>query len=113
MWRDEGGEPFRTTLALLGAFRGVARGLGTERVVVVIFPTRADLAAALDGAPRPWAGLVARFGELGLEHVDCTDTLVAEARTAGVDGLFLESHYSPSGNALVAEAVGARLTLAR
>lgn len=109
MWRDEDGEPFTTTVALLGAFRGVARGLGTERVVVVIFPTRADLGAALAGAPRPWAGLVERLPALGLAHVDCTDALLAEARSTGVDSLYLESHFSPRANALVAEAVRARL----
>ncbi|MEQ1891333.1 MAG: hypothetical protein ABL998_02225 [Planctomycetota bacterium] len=109
LWRDVEGEPFQTTLALLGAFKGIARGLGTERVVVVLFPARADLRAALAGEPRPWATLLERLPGLELAFVDCTDALLPEARTAGVDTLFRESHYSPRGNELVAAVIRAAL----
>jgi len=109
LWAEVEGAPFRTTVALLEAFRGVARGLGTERVVVVLFPTRADLRAALAGEARPWAALLARLEQLGLAYVDCSDALLAEARSAGVDALYLESHFSPLGNELVARALAAEL----
>jgi hypothetical protein len=105
LWRDTAGEPFQTTFALLEAFRGVARGKGTERVLVVLFPARSDLVELLAGGARPWAPLFARLDALGLAHIDCSDALLAEARTQGVDALFLESHYSARGNELVADAL--------
>ena len=109
LWADAQGEPLRTTLALLGAFPGVARGLGTERVLVVLFPTRSDLAAQLAGEPAPWGDLGAALDELGLAWCDTTPALLAAARAEGLDGLYLESHFSARGNALVAESLQARL----
>lgn len=109
LWSDVEGEPRRTTLALLGAFPGVARGLGTQRVVVVFFPTREDLRALLAGATPPWDSLPAALAPLGLEWVDTTPALLAEARARGLEGLYLESHFSARGNELVAGVVHAAL----
>ena len=109
LWRDVEGEPFRTTLALLEAYRGAARGLGTVRLVFVLFPTRADLRAELAGGARPWSTLTAALDARGLAYVDCAAALLPAARAEGVDALYLESHLSARGNALVAEAVRARL----
>jgi len=109
LWSAREEAPYRTTLAVLGAFPGVARGLGTQRVVVVFFPTREDLRGLLDGGTVPWDGLAEALAPLGLELVDTTPALLAEARAVGLDGLYLESHFSPRGNELVAEAVRPRL----
>lgn len=105
LWNDSEGEPFRTTLALLGAFPGHARGLGTERVVVVLFPTREDLRRQLAGDGSPWGTLTAALDGLALAWIDTTSTLLAAARSEGLEALYLESHLSARGNQLVAEAV--------
>lgn len=111
LWRAREEEPYRTTLAVLGAFPGVARGLGTQRVVVVFFPTREDLRGLLAGGAAAWEGLGEALAPLGLGWVDTTPVLLEEARAAGLEGLYLESHLSPRGNELVAGVVRAKLEL--
>jgi hypothetical protein len=106
LWRDPGGEPFRTTLELLKAFRGVAQNLGGARLVVLIFPTRADLLYRLRNAKPYWDELHRALRELEIEFLDLSEALAAATREeAGIPGLYLESHFSPRGNALVADAI--------
>jgi len=110
LWSDVEGEPFRTTLALLEAFRGVARGLGAERVLVLVFPPRPELRDLVRGREPYWRNLLDALERLDLECLDLSVPLAAAARDPageGVDGLYAESHYSPLGNRVVAGAVSA------
>jgi len=110
LWRDTEGEPFRTTLALLEAFRGVARGLGTEQVLVLVFPMRADLAGLVEHGRRYWTPLLTALDAHGLAFLDLSEPLAVAAREpGGIAALYRQSHFSPRGNELVAAAVDARL----
>jgi hypothetical protein len=109
MWTDVEGEPFVTTIALLAGFRAAARAREIGRVLVVVFPTQAELRRELEGDARFWTTLYAALDARGIEYVDTTDALAAEAREAGMDALWLESHFSALGNDVVARAVAERL----
>jgi hypothetical protein len=109
LWTDTDGEPFVTTIALLAGFRDAARALGIERVLVVVFPTKADLRRELEGDVRFWTTLHAALAARGIECVDTTDALAEEARRSGLDALWLESHFSALGNDVVARAVAGSL----
>jgi hypothetical protein len=116
LWRDVEGEPFRTTLALLEAFRGVAQQLGGARLVVLVFPTRVDLLDLLERGAPYWAGLPAALDARGIEWLDLSTTLAEAARAPGpaggalgVDALYGASHFTPRANELVALAVLERL----
>lgn len=108
LWADEEGEPFRTTLAILEESRSVARQLGTERLLVLVFPTEADLRGLVERGNRFWTPLLRALDQRGIACLDLADTL-AGAGPAGIEALYLESHLGPRGNELVAEAVAARL----
>ncbi len=111
LWTDVGGEPFRTTLALLEGFRDTARDLGTEVVLVLIFPTGEDLAGLVATGERYWTTLTSELEARGLHHLDL-GPLLADAERARRDAdppLYLESHLSPAGNAIAARAVQAWL----
>ena len=101
--------PFQTTVALLEACRGVVRGFGSERLIVVIFPTQGDMNALVAGRELAWRTLLTRLDELRIQFVDGAAALAAAARAHGVETLYLESHLSPRGNELIAEAVRAAL----
>lgn len=110
LWRDVEGEPFRTTLALLESFRGVAQGLGGARLVVLVFPSRADLAYRLEHGAPYWTSLHAALDARGIEWLDLVEPLAEAARApGGVEALYGQSHFTPAANALVARAVLARL----
>lgn len=109
LWSDVEGEPFTTTVALLAGFRDAARARGIERVLVVVFPSQAELDRELAGEPRFWATLAAALDARGIEYLDTTDALLEEGRRAGFDALWLESHFSPLGNDVVARVVAERL----
>jgi hypothetical protein len=114
LWTDVDGEPFRTTLALLEAFRGVAQGLGDARLIVLVFPTRDDLTALLAQAPRYWSTLFVALEARGIAYLDLSAPLEEAMREKGaVDELYSQSHFSPLGNEIVARAVAARLAAAR
>src|SRR5262245_28443219 len=111
LWSDTGGEPFRTTLALIEAFAVQARTLGGARLVVLIFPTRADLEDWLAGAPRYWTTLLDALEERSIAYLDLSEPLAAAARRAGnVGSLYSESHFNALGNDVVARAVAELFT---
>ncbi|MSR61382.1 MAG: hypothetical protein EXS08_02890 [Planctomycetes bacterium] len=114
LWRDIEGEPFRTTLALLEAFRGVAQGLRAEQLVVLVFPSGGDLAGFVERDERYWSSLLDALAARHLAVLDLTPPLAVAAREAGgVDALYLDSHLSPRGNQIVAQALAAWLAQGR
>ena len=113
LWSDPEGEPFRVTLALLEAFRGVARGLGDARLVVLVFPMRWDVVHYRDQGTRYWTPLLAALDARGIAYLDLVEPLAAGAGAdGGAEALYVQSHFSPRGNELVAAALAARLTTA-
>lgn len=99
LWRDEEGEPFQTTLALLRAFRA-------ERVLVVVFPREVDL-EDVGGGERPyWTKLLNALDDAGIEHVDAStalaNALAAHRRDPALAHPYAGGHLSRAGNALVA-----------
>ena len=110
LWTDVDGEPFRTTLALLEAFRGPAQELGGARLLVLVFPTRDDLAALLEDGPRYWSTLFVALEARGIAFLDLSAPLVeAASAESSVGELYSASHFSPRGNEIVARAIAARL----
>ncbi len=107
LWTDVEGEPFRTTLALLEAFRALAHELGTENVLVVIFPTDGDLRGFIETGERYWTTLTDALESRGIAHIDLSGPLAAaeRARQPSDPPLYLESHLSKAGNAIVAKKV--------
>ncbi len=113
LWSDVEGAPFRTTLALLEAFRAEARALGSEHVLVLVFPLQSDLERLAAGGERTWTPLLAALDARGLAHLDLSEALAAAVRAGTtVAELYLQSHFSPRANDLVAEAVATRLSAA-
>jgi hypothetical protein len=109
LWRDEAGEPFRITLALLEAFRGPAQAAGGARLVVLLFPMRENLDDLLAGRAPYWLPLFGALDARGIEWVDASEPLLAEARATGSAALYREAHLAPRGNELVARALADRL----
>ena len=109
LWTDVEGEPFRTTLALLEAFRPLARELGTERLLVLVFPTREALDGLLAGGEPYWSALLEALAARDIAALDLSEPLARAARGEGIDALLMKSHLSPRGNRIVAEAVAAWL----
>jgi len=106
LWSDTEGEPFRTTLALLEAFRDVAAKLGDARLLVLVFPTRGDLEQLLVHDRRHWKTLLDALDARGIAYLDLSNALVAEAREpGGVAALYATSHFSPRANEIVARAI--------
>ena len=121
-WRDESGEAFQVTLAILARFDAQARAAGASRPLVILFPTREDLALLLEGGERFWIGLERALDERGIEWLDVCEPLAARSRelasgdgeaTALVSRVFLRAHLNREGNAVVARALQQRLSRPR
>lgn len=109
LWRDEQGEPFRVTLAILQAFQDEARAAGARAAPILVFPSKEDLREyALPGRPY-WTGLFAQLEQRGIDHIDLVTPLTERARADGEDppakSLFKGGHLSKTGNAVVADAL--------
>ena len=102
-----GGEAFETAGRVLVGFAEQVRADGATPVVVV-FPTRDEIAAGRDGHPKPHAPLLERLEQRGVAVVDLTDALAAEARQVSPGELIAE-HLRPRGNRVAAEALATRL----
>jgi len=122
LYADPEGEPLRTTVALLEAFRPLAAALGGgedeepgenpdgARLLVLVFPMRGDLEHLVAGDARTWTPLLVALDAAGIPWLDLSVPLVEEARAHGVASLFAASHLGPHANDLVARAVLARLS---
>src|SRR5262245_19276844 len=109
LWTDTTSEPFRTTVALLEAFRGPAQAAGEARLLVLLFPMRENVQDLLAGGEGYWRPLLEALDQRRIEWLDASEPLVAEARRCGADALYRSSHFSPLGNEVVARAPAARL----
>jgi hypothetical protein len=111
LWTDIEGEPFRTTLALLEAFRPLARELGTEHVLVLVFPMRTDLPEVSTHGRRYWMPLLHALDARAIPYLDLAEPLAAAMQAGGeLATLYGESHLSARGNEIVAAAIAARLS---
>lgn len=113
LWRDESGEPFQVTLAILSAFQAEARASGARLAPVLVFASKEDLREyALPGRPY-WTGFFAELERRGIEYVDLVTPLCERARADGEDppakSLFSGGHLSKPGNAVVASTLQAWL----
>jgi hypothetical protein len=109
LWRDEAGEPFRVTLALLAAFQAEARAAGARHAPILVFPAKEDLRNhALPGRPY-WTGFFAELERRGIEFIDLVTPLAERARADGEEppgaSLYKGGHLSKVGNALVAQTL--------
>ena len=109
LWSDEAGEPYRTTLALLEGFHDAAEELGTKHVLVLLFPTREDLATYAARGERYWGGLLADLERRGITALDLAEPLAIAARADHAPPLYRYSHLSPEGNTIVAREIQAWL----
>lgn len=117
-WRDTDGEAFTLLIALLKRFDALARERGAERTLVLVFPTKEDLALAIRGEERFWRTLAPALEVAGIESFDVTDALIASARRSAPAGasperttaeVYLRAHWNVAGNRAVAEALAPRL----
>jgi hypothetical protein len=112
LWTNTAAEPFQTTLALLSALRRTAQDLAARHFLVLVFPTREDLAALLAGRDRYWHTLTDALAASGFDALDLTDALLDAARADPSLALFGKSHFTAAANDLVARAILAHLAQA-
>ncbi len=113
LWRDEAGEPFRVTLALLERFQREALADGARLAPILVFASKEDmLEYAIPGNPY-WTGFYAELERRELPYVDTIAPLAARARELETEGskaaLFYGGHLSGVGNAVVAHELRAWL----
>jgi len=105
MLRDEEGELFALVRAIILATAAETESLGA-RFRLLVLPGQADLVSAEAGDPH-WRALMASLEREGVEVCDVSNALLEAAREEAA-GLFQPGgHYSPRGNAVVAEALRA------
>jgi len=111
IYADRSGEPYRTTLELLIEFHRGTLERGAEASLVIVFPSRKELAACADGGPVFWQPLVDDVRARGVEVLDVTPLLLEAWESsndeAGRAALFSGGHYSRLANGLVASALRA------
>jgi hypothetical protein len=107
LWRDQEGEPFRTTLALLETFHAEALAGGAEHAVVVVFGGRREGTVYQKGWDPYWRGLLDELDRRGIPWIDASWELSVDR---GLDPhgseLYRGAHLGPDGNAVVASSVG-------
>jgi len=103
-------EAYQVLLRLLDAFEEQVTADGA-RPLVVLFPTRQDVAALVAGGEACYAPLVEDLAARAAPYVDVAPAFVARAQSGqDVAELFApEAHYSAAGNRLVAEVLAAHL----
>lgn len=106
---NEESAAFRTQLALLKAFSVDVADQGA-RPIVLFFPDRESLQRMQGGHPPTYQPLADSVLAAGLEVFDLRDAFAGKLSSGGL-GLWFgpESHYSPAGNAIVADWLGQKL----
>jgi hypothetical protein len=109
-WADRyrpGSEALEVLTADLLGFAEQVRADGPTPVVLV-FPTESETATARDDGPKIHAPLLAALEAHNLARIDLTDALGAQAHHVALKDLIVQ-HYTPLGNAVVADTLRARL----
>jgi hypothetical protein len=69
------------------------------------FPNRADIDRYRKNKTKVYAPLIRYFTSQGYRYIDLLDTFEKYAHSSRLDELFSQYHYSPAGNALVAQFI--------
>jgi hypothetical protein len=100
-YADQGEALDLTERILIEFAQSVERAGSTP--IVLVFPRRADVAAARAGEPGLYAPLLTRLADKGIPVVDLLQPLAEEARYSRTRVLFApNTHYSPRANRVVA-----------
>ncbi len=105
---NEESEAFEVQSRLLAAFADSVRGRGASPVLLFM-PSPADLARRQRGEEVSYAPLLVRMQDRGEVVLDVSPRLAAHREPSAL--LAQYGHYSPKGNALVAEAIAELLRL--
>ena len=100
-------EALSVTTRLFRLFYDTALGDGAQPVILV-FPTRDDVAGWRQGRRKRYEPLLHVFGDEGYRVVDAMDVFDGPGRDLSTDEL-IPTHLSPRGNALVAQVLRQRL----
>lgn len=110
LWRNESGEPFRVTVAILDQFCREAKASGAETALVVLFPRQAELESLeAEGAPY-WHTLHEALRQRSIDFVDVSQPLLSawHPSDGSANGaIFQGGHLSRTGNRIVAETLRA------
>lgn len=98
-------EPFQVTRALLTQFHHEAISSGAEHAVVLIFPDVGAVYDYIDTGSAYWSSLSDALQNAGVPAFDLTPTVAAGVAQFGLPRFFVGNHYSPLGNAVIAEAI--------
>ncbi len=108
-YQDTESEPFKVSFEILKTFRARAIADGAEQAVVLLFPDRLALSELLDDKPPYWEPMLKHLRAAQVPVWDVAPALAKAARSTGIDALFNKVHYSPKGEAVVAETLAAKL----
>lgn len=113
LYSDPEAEPYVVTREILMAFAREALAKGAKKAAVVILPRKPDIEDYEPGWVPFWNGMTAELDRAGIDVIDPFPAFVEAAHPAGgearADALFVVSHYSREGNALITDAVQAWL----
>lgn len=99
-------ESFQVTSRILQDFYQRALQDGADRAMVLVFPAKPYVHDHEDGKLPFWDTMTKHLQNAGIDVLDLTPFLAEAARREGIEPLFAEGgHYSPKGNAVVAEAI--------
>jgi hypothetical protein len=102
-------EAFTVTTRLFRHFYETVHADGAQPIIL-IFPTREDLAARREKSRKSYAPLLKFFAGRGYRVVDLMEVFDGPGRNLTLDEL-VPSHMSPRGNALIAEHLSPKLRL--
>ena len=109
LWRDQDGEPFRTTLAILETFQTEALANGARFAPILIFPAPKDLYEHALPSDEYWQALLGELERRGMDVINPIPALAArelELRAApGQGSLYFKSHLTSVGNSVVADEI--------
>jgi hypothetical protein len=116
MWRDQEGEPYLVTRAILRTFHAEALAGGAKSALVVLFPNRGAMHQVYEGGSRYWSNMLLDLADSGVDVLDLTDAL-REAHLQSGKGpkrlpmFSLRDHLRPHYNEVVAQAIVTKLGL--
>jgi hypothetical protein len=95
-------EAFSLCIMLFDAFyRDVQKNNALP--IIVLFPNRADIERYRQNKTKVYTPLITYMRSQGYRVIDLCDAFEEYAKSSRVDELFLDYHYSPRGNSIVAQ----------